>query len=141
MLLLGWDIGIRGCSVLLVGKLVGIVAFISTVITGHLRLVLGCDRHSIASSPRGSVGVGGSIVGVELGWGTGEISRVAGVVLISSGSRVSTVGIGWTVHRGSVGSWGKSERWVGAILWGLMGSWMMHHTTLTVLIGLVDLSF
>src|SRR4051812_12327535 len=44
-------------------------------------------------------------------------------------------------HRGSVGSWGKSGRWVRAILWGLMGSWLMHHATLAVLIGLVDLSF
>src|SRR3954463_10557922 len=106
-LLLSWDIGIGGCSILLVGALIGIVAFTSTLITSHLRLFLGCDRHSIASNPRGSVGVGGNIVGVELGWGTGEISRVAGVVVISSGSRVSTVGIGQTVHRGSVGSWGK----------------------------------
>jgi hypothetical protein len=89
------------------------VAFISIVITSHLRLVLSCDRHSIASSPRGSVGVGGSIVVVEFGWGTVEIARVAGVVVISSGSRVSTVGIGGTGHRGSVGSWGKSWRWVG----------------------------
>ena len=119
-----------GCSILLAGALVGIVAFISTVITGYLRLVLGCDRHNIASSPRGSVGVGGSIVGVELGWGTIEIASVAGVVVISSGPRVSTVEIGRTVHRGSVGSWGKSWRWVGAILWGVMGSWLMHHAAL-----------
>src|SRR3954470_16745028 len=81
------------------------------------------------------------MVGVELGWGTGESARIAGVVVISSGSRVSTVGIVRTGHRGSVGSWGKSWRWVGAILWGLMGSWFMHHATLAVLIGLVDLSF
>src|SRR5215216_4419146 len=141
MLVLRWDIGIGSCSILLVGALVGIVAFISTVITSHLRLVLGCYRHIIASSPRGSVGVGRNIVVVELGWGTIEIARVAGVVVISSGSRVSTVGIGRTVHRGSVGPWGKSWRWVRAILWGLMGSWLMHHTTLAVLIGLVDLSF
>src|SRR3954463_3706281 len=140
-LLLSWDIGVGGCSILIFGALVGIVAFISTVITGHLRLVLGCYRHNIASSPRGSVGVGGSIVVVELGWGTIEIASVAGVVVVSSGSRVSTVGIGGTGHRGSVSSWGKSWRWVGAILWGLMGSWLMHHTTLAVLIGLVDLSF
>src|SRR3954465_12352218 len=139
MMLLSWGIGIGGCSILLVGALVGIVAFISTVITGHLRLVLCCYRHNIASSPRGSVGVGGSIVVVELGWGTVEIARVAGVVVISSGSRVSTVGIGRTVHRGPVGSWGKSWRWVRVVLWGLMGSWFMHHVTLAVLIGLVDL--
>ena len=117
------------------------MTLISTVITSHLRLVLGYDRHSIASSPRGSVGVGGNIVVLELGWGTIEIARVAGVVVISSGSRVSTVGVGRTGHRGSVGSWGKSWRWVGAILWGLMGSWLMHHATLAVLTGLVDLSF
>src|SRR4051812_37286930 len=134
-LLLSWDIGIGGCSILLVGALTGIVAFISTVITGHLRLVLGCDRHNIASSPWGSVGVGGSIVGVDLGWGTIEIASVAGVVVISSGPRVSTVGIGRTVHQGSVGSWGKSWRLVGAILCGPMGSWLMHHATLAVLIG------
>ena len=104
-LLLSWGIGIGGCGILLVGALVGVVTLISTVITGHLRLVLCCNRHNIASSPRGSVGVGGSIVVVELGWGTVEIARVAGVVVISSGPRVSTVGIGRTVHRGSVGSW------------------------------------
>src|SRR3954465_4414052 len=102
MMLLSWGIGIGGCSILLVGEVVGIVAFISTVITSHLRLVLCCYRHNIASSPRGSVGVGGSIVVVELRWGTVEIARVAGVVVISSGPRVSTVGIGRTIHRGSV---------------------------------------
>src|SRR4051812_8385816 len=139
-LLLRWGIGIGGCDILLVGALVGVVTLISTVITSYLRLVLCCNRHSIASSPRGSVGVGGSIV-VELGWGTVEIARVVGVVVISSGPRVSTVGIVRTVHWESVGSWGKSGSWVRAILWGLMGSWLMHHATLAVLIGLVDLSF
>src|SRR3954463_10733735 len=138
--MLSWGICIGGCGILL-GALIGLVTLISIVITSHLRLVLCCNRHNIASSPRGSVGVGGSVVVVELGWGTVEISRVAGVVVISSGPRVSTVGIGRTVHRGSVGSWGKSWRWVRAILWGLMGSWLVHHTTLAVLIGLVDLSF
>src|SRR4051812_36888379 len=87
-LLLRWGIGIGGCGILLVGALVGVVTLISIVITSYLRLVLCCNRHSIASSPRGSVGVG-----VELGWGTVEIARVAGVVVISSGPRVSTVGI------------------------------------------------
>src|SRR3954463_16245596 len=139
--MLSWGICIGGCGILLVWALVGVVTLISTVITSHLRLVLCYYRHNIASSPRGSVGVGGSIVGVELWWGTVEIARVTGVVVISSGSRVSTVGIGRTVHRGSVGSRGKSWRWVGAVLWGLMGSWLMHHETLAVLIGLVDLSF
>src|SRR3954469_138381 len=139
-LLLSWGIGIGGCGILL-GALIGVVTLISTVITSHLRLVLCCYRHSIASSPRGSVGVGGSIVVVELGWGTIEMARVAGVVVTSFGPRVSTVGIGRTVHWGSVGSRGKSWRWVRAILWGLMGSWLMHHATLAVLIGLVDLSF
>src|SRR3954470_11808921 len=103
-LLLSWGVGIGGCGILLVGALVGVVTLVSKVITSHLRLVLCCYRHNIASSPRGSVGVGGSIVVVELGCGTVEIDRVAGVVVISSGSRVSTVGIGRTVHRGSVGS-------------------------------------
>src|SRR3954462_3585893 len=126
---------------LLLGSLIGVVTLISTVITSNLRLVLCCNRHNIASSPRGSVGVGGSIVVVELGWCMIEIARVAGVVVISSGPWVSTVGIGRTVHRGSVGSRGKSWRWIRAILWGLMGSWLMHHATLTVLICLVDLFF
>src|SRR3954468_10334271 len=139
-LLLSWGICIRGCGILL-GALVGVVTLISTVITSYLRLVLCFNRHNIASSPRGSVGVGGSIVVVELGWCTVEIARFAGVVVISFGPWVSTVGIGRTVHRGSVGSRGKSWRWVRAILWGMMGSWMMHHATLAVLIGLVDLSF
>src|SRR3954466_6778921 len=140
-LLLSWDIGIGCCGILLVGALVGVVTLISTVITSHLRIVLCCYRHNIASSPRGSVGVGGSIVVVELGWGAVEIAGVARVVVISSGPRVPTVGIGRMVHQGSVGSRGKSWRWVRAILWGLMGSWLMHHATLAVLIGLVDISF
>src|SRR3954467_6662235 len=106
-LLLSWYIDIGCCGILFVGALVGVVSLISTIITSHLRLVLCCNRHSIASSPRGSVGVGGSTV-VELGWGTVEIVRVAGVVVISSGPRVSMVGIGRTVHWGSVGSRGKS---------------------------------
>src|SRR3954462_8595100 len=93
---------------LLVGALIGVVTLISTVITSHLRLVLCCNRHNIASSPRGSVGVNCSIVVVELWWCTVEIVRVARVVVISSGPWVSTVGIGQTVHRGSVGSRGKS---------------------------------
>src|SRR3954469_18907770 len=139
-MLLSWGICIGGCGILL-GALIGLVTLISTVITSHLRLVLCCNRHNIASSPRGSIGVGGGIVVVELGWGTVEITRVVGVVVVSSGSWVSTVGIGQTVHQGSVGSWGKSWRWVGAILWGMMGSWLMHHAVLVVLIGLVDLSF
>src|SRR5215216_6591419 len=139
-LLLSWGICIGGCGILL-RALIGVVTLISTAITSHLRLVLCCIRHNIASSPRGSVGVGGSIVVVELVWCTVEIVRVAGVVVISSGPWVSTVGIGRTFHRGSIGSWGKSWRWVRAILWGLMGSWLMHHATLAVLIGLVDLSF
>src|SRR3954463_978838 len=137
--MLSWGICIGGCGILL-GALIGAVTLIASVITSHLRLVLCCNRHNIASSPRGSVGVGGSIV-VELGWCTVEIFRVAGVVVVSSGPWVSTVGIGPTVHRGSVGSRGKSWRWVRAILWGLMGSWLMQHATLAVLIGLVDLSF
>src|SRR3954470_22608091 len=106
-LLPSWGICIGGCGILL-GALIGVVAFISTVITSHLRLILCCNRHNIASNPRGSVVVGGSIVVVELGWCTVEIVRVAGVVVISSGPRVSTVGIGRTVHWGSVGSRGKS---------------------------------
>src|SRR5215216_4098209 len=106
-LLLSWGIGIGGCGILLVGALIGVVTLISTVITSHLRLVLCCNRHNIASNPRGSVGVGGSVVVVELGWCMVEIVRVAGVVVISSGTWVSTVGIGRTVHRGSVGSRGN----------------------------------
>src|SRR3954469_16789099 len=139
-LLLSWGICIGGCGNLL-GSLIGIITLGSTFITNHLRLVLRCNRHIIASSPWGSVGVGGGIVVVELGWCTVEISRVAGVVVVSSRPWGSMVGIGRGVHRGSVGSRGKSWRWVGAILWGMMGSWLMHHAAPAVLIGLVDLSF
>src|SRR3954467_2355640 len=77
-LLLSWGICIGGCGILL-GALIGVVTLISTVITSHLRLVLCCKRHNIASSPRGSVGVGGSIVVVEVGWCTIEVARVAEV--------------------------------------------------------------
>src|SRR3954469_25338404 len=74
-LLLSWGIRIGRCGILLFGALVGVVTLISTVITSHLRLVLCRYMYNIASSPRGSVGVGGRIVGVELGWGTFEIAR------------------------------------------------------------------
>src|SRR3954465_10065684 len=60
-LLLSWGICIGGCGNLL-GALIGIVTLGSTFITSHLRLVLCCNRHNIASSPRGSVGIGGDIV-------------------------------------------------------------------------------
>src|SRR4051812_27662796 len=106
-LLLSWGICIGGCDNLL-GALIGVVTLGSTFITSHLRLVLFCNRHSLASSPRGSVGVGGSMVVVELGWGTVEIAGVAGVAVVSSGPWVSTIGIGRTVHQGSVVSWSKS---------------------------------
>src|SRR4051812_24244292 len=108
-LLLSWGICIGGYGILL-GTLIRVVTLISTVITSHLRLVLCCNRHIITSSPQGSVGVGGSIVVVELGWCTVEITRVAGVVVVSSGPWVSMVWIGRTVRRGSVGSRGKSWR-------------------------------
>ena len=50
----------------------------------HLRLVLSCNRHNIASSPWGSIGVGGDIVVVELGRCTIEIVGVTGFVVVSS---------------------------------------------------------
>src|SRR3954463_505127 len=82
-LLLSWSICIGGCGILL-GSLIGVVTLGSTFITSHLRIVLRWNRHIIASSPWGSVGVGGDIVIVELGWCTVEIARVAGVVVVSS---------------------------------------------------------
>src|SRR4051812_9356732 len=95
-MLLSWGIYIGGCRNLL-GALIRIVTLGSTFITSHLRLVLCCNRHNIASSPWGSVGV---IVVVKVRRSTVEIVGVAGVVVISSGPWVSTVGIGRTVHRG-----------------------------------------
>src|SRR3954463_5923349 len=83
-LLLSWGICIGGCGILL-GALIGVVTLGSTFITSYLRLVLCCNRHNIASGPWGSVGVGGGIVVVELGWGTVEIARVVGVFVVSSG--------------------------------------------------------
>src|SRR4051812_27723717 len=71
-LLLSWGISIGGCGNLL-GELIGILTLGSTFITSHLRLVLRCNRHIIASSPRGSVGIDGNIIVVELGWCTVEI--------------------------------------------------------------------
>src|SRR4051812_44234756 len=106
-LLLSWGICIGGCGNLL-GALIGIVSLGSTFITSHLGLVLRCNKHSIASSPWGSVGVGGGIVVVELRWCTVEIVGIARVVVVSSGPWISMVGIGRTVHRGSIGSWSKS---------------------------------
>ena len=108
-LILSWGIHI-GSGGSLLGTLIRVVTLHSTLKTSDLGLVLDGDRHNIASSPRGSVGVGGSIVVVELGWCTSEIAVVAGVVMVSSGTWVYTVGIGRTVHRGSVGSRGKSWR-------------------------------
>src|SRR3954469_3912229 len=100
MLRLSWCICIGGCGNIL-GELIGIVTLGSTFITSHLRLVLCCNRHIIASSYWGSVGVVGDIVVVELGRCTIEIAKVARVVVISSGPWVSSsmVGVGWTVHR------------------------------------------
>ena len=95
-LLLSWGICIRGCGNLL-GALIGVVTLGSTFITSHLGLVLSCNRHIIASSSWGSIGVGGDIVVVELGRCTIEIAGVAGVVVVvSSGPWVSSskVGIG-----------------------------------------------
>src|SRR4051812_26824241 len=100
-LLLIWGICI-GCCGNILGALIGIVTFGSTFITSHLRLVLCCNRHNIASNPWGSVG--GGIIVVEIRWCTVEIAGVPGVVVVSSGPWVSTVGIGRMVHRGSVGS-------------------------------------
>src|SRR3954470_2088716 len=98
---------IGGCGILL-GALIGVLTLGSTFITSHLRLVLCCNRHNIASSPRGSTGVGGGIVVVELGRCTIEITGVPGVVVVvSSGPWVSMVGISWTIHWGSIVSWGK----------------------------------
>src|SRR4051812_14044771 len=83
-LLLSWGICIGVCGNLL-GALIRIVTLGSTFITSHLRLVFSCNRHNIASSPWGNVGVGGDIVVVELGWCTVEIAGVPGLVVISSG--------------------------------------------------------
>src|SRR3954469_16160429 len=133
---MSWGIHIGSCCKLL-GALIGVVTLGSAFITSNLRLVFSCNRHSIASSPWGSIGVVGVSMVVELGRCTVEIVGVVGVVVVvSSGPWVysSTVGIGWTVHRGSIGSWGKSWRWVGAILWGMVGSWLMHHSTFAIII-------
>src|SRR4051812_2683114 len=81
-MLLRCGICIGGYGILL-GALIGVVTLGSTFITSHLQLVLRCNRHIIASSPWSSVGVGGGIVVVELGWCTVEIARVAGVVVVS----------------------------------------------------------
>src|SRR3954470_5874339 len=75
-LLLSWGICIGGCGNL-IGALIGTVTFVSTLITSQLGLFLRCNKHNIASSPWGSVGVGGYIVVVELRRGTVEIARVA----------------------------------------------------------------
>src|SRR3954462_4774764 len=80
-LLLSWGICIGGCGNLL-GALIGIVTLGSTFITSHLRHVLHCNRHNIASSPWGSVGVGvgGGIVVVELGWCWLKLLELSGLL-------------------------------------------------------------
>src|SRR4051794_34082332 len=104
MTLLSWGIHIGGGCKLL-RALVGVVTLGSAFITSNLRLVFSCNRHGIASSPWGSIGVGGVVAVVELGRCTIKVVGVAGVfVAVSSGPRVSssTVGIVRTVHRGSI---------------------------------------
>src|SRR4051812_9670185 len=101
VLLLSWGIHIGGYYKLL-GALIGVVTLESTFKTGNLRLLFSCNRHNIASSPWGSVGVVGVVV-VGLGRCMVEIVGVAMVVVVVfSGPWVSssTVGIVWTGHRG-----------------------------------------
>ena len=74
-------------------------------------------------------------------WGTVGVV----VVVMASWPGVSSTVVGKvrTRHqnRGLVGSWCKSSTWAGAKLLYMARSTLVHHPTLSVLIGLVDLSF
>ena len=107
----------------------------STFKTGDLRLVLGCYRQGITSSHWGSIGVG-IVVGdiFVLGWGTVEITGVvvvASIVVVSSGLLVSSIGVG-TVYLNLC---------TGAELLDFVGSILVHHSALAILIGLINLPF
>ena len=110
----------------------------STFKTGYLGLVLGCYRYNIASSHGGSVGVGivvGDVVIVELGWATVEVTGVvivaSIVVVVSSGLLVSSIGVEMVYL----------NMCTGAVLLDFVGSILVHHSALAVLMGLVYLSF
>ena len=136
-LLLSRCSGIGGNPGKLFGALIGEVTHDSTFIAVDGGLVFGVDGGSIASSPRGSIGVVVvSIVVVVVG---------AVVVVVPSGLRGSSVVVGvvgaiilsgWLVV-----SWGESSRGVVAILLVMVGSTLVHHHSLAVLIGLMQLSF
>ena len=71
---------------------------------------------------------------------------VVGVVVVVApelrGSSI-IVGVVWAVGLSSwlVVSWGKSSRGVVAVLLGMVGSILIHHSSLAVLVDLVQLPF
>ena len=70
---------------------------------------------------------------------------VVAVVVVTFGLRGSSVVVGvvWAISlsRWPVVSWGKSSRGVVAVLLGIVGPILVHHSSLAVLVGLMQLSF
>jgi hypothetical protein len=141
-LLLSRCCGIGGNPGKLLGALFGEMTHNSTFIAVDVGLVFGVDGGSIASSPRGGIGVAVvSIVVVVVG----AVVVVVVVVVVPSGLRGSSVVVGVVgaiiLGRGIVESWGESSRGVIAILLIMVGSILVHHSSLAVLVGLMQLSF
>ena len=141
-LLLSRCCGIGGNPGKLFGALIGEVTHNSTLIAVDGGLVFGNDGGSIASSPWGSIGVVVvSIVVVVVG----VVVVVVVVVVIASGLRGSSVVVvvvgAIILSKGLVVSWGESSRGVVVVLLGMVGSILVHHSSLAVLIGLIYFSF
>ena len=141
-LLLSRCSGIGGNPGKLFGALIGVVTHNSTFIAVDGGLVFGVDGGSIASSPWGSIGV--VVVSIVVAV-VGVVVVVAIVVGIASGLRGSSVVVGVVVaiilSRGLVMPWGESSRGVVAVLLGMVGSILVHHSSLAVLVGLMQLPF
>ena len=140
-LLLSRCSGIGGNPGKLFGALIGEVTHNSTFVAIDGGLVFGDYGGSIASSPWGSIGVVVvSIVVVVVG-----AVVVVVVVVVPSGLRGSSVVVGVVgaiiLGRGLVVSWGESSRGVISILLVMVGSTLVHHSSLAVFVGLMQLSF
>ena len=137
-LLLSRCCGIGGNPSKLFGALIGEVTHNSTFVAVAGGLVFGDDGGSIASSPWGSICV--VVVSMVV-----AVAVVVVVVVVASGLRGSSIVVvvvgAITLSRGLVVSWGESSRGVVAVLLVMVGSILVHHSALAVLIGLVQLSF
>jgi hypothetical protein len=138
-LLLSRCCGIGGNPGKLLGALLGEVTHNSTFIAVDGGFVFGVDGGSIASSPWGGIGV--VVVSIVVA----VVGAVVVVVVVPSVLRGSSVVVGVVgaiiLGRGLVVSWGESSRGVISILLVMVGSTLVHHSSLAVFVGLMQLSF